>query len=58
MNDLLDPRQIIRIESVHRGFLYQHLYTGDACHLQAAMAFKRFKNNVFLHDRNAPSFIP
>src|SRR5882762_1599848 len=26
MFDPLDPRQIARIESVHRGFLYQHLY--------------------------------
>lgn len=26
MNNLLDPRQLARIESVHRGFLYQHLY--------------------------------
>jgi hypothetical protein len=24
--DSLDPRQLVRIESVHRGFLYQHLY--------------------------------
>lgn len=24
--DPLDPRQVARIESVHRGFLYQHLY--------------------------------
>lgn len=27
MFDPLDPRQVARIESVHRGFLYQHLYT-------------------------------
>lgn len=26
MIDALDPRQIVRIESVHRGYLYQHLY--------------------------------
>jgi hypothetical protein len=26
MFDPLDPRQVARIESVHRGFLYQHLY--------------------------------
>lgn len=26
MIESLDPRQIVRIESVHRGFLYQHLY--------------------------------
>jgi len=24
---ILDPTQLVRIESVHRGFLYQHLYT-------------------------------
>lgn len=24
---LLDPAQLVRIEAVHRGFLYQHLYT-------------------------------
>jgi hypothetical protein len=24
---ILDPNQLVRIESVHRGFLYQHLYT-------------------------------
>jgi hypothetical protein len=24
---ILDPSQLVRIESVHRGFLYQHLYT-------------------------------
>lgn len=23
---LLDPTQLVRIEGVHRGFLYQHLY--------------------------------
>ena len=30
MFEPLDPRQITRIEAVHRGFLYQHLY-GAAC---------------------------
>ena len=30
----LDPRQLIRIEAVHRGFLYQHLYAA-ACLLSA-----------------------
>lgn len=25
--DVLDPAQLVRIEAVHRGFLYQHLYT-------------------------------
>jgi hypothetical protein len=34
---VLDPRQLIRIESVHRGFLYQHLYAA-ACLLSAATA--------------------
>ncbi|MBP2428893.1 hypothetical protein AB7M49_003965 [Bradyrhizobium elkanii] len=24
--NVLDPRQLVRIEAVHRGFLYQHLY--------------------------------
>lgn len=26
MSDVLDPRQLRRIQNVHRGFLYQHLY--------------------------------
>lgn len=34
---LLDPRQLIRIEAVHRGFLYQHLYAA-ACLLSANQA--------------------
>lgn len=34
MFEPLDPRQITRIEAVHRGFLYQHLY-GAACLLWA-----------------------
>lgn len=33
----LDPRQLARIEAVHGGFLYQHLYTA-ACLFQAARA--------------------
>ena len=32
----LDPRQLIRIEAVHGGFLYQHLYAA-ACLFQAAI---------------------
>ena len=32
---VLDPRQLARIEAVHRGFLYQHLYT-VGCLLLAA----------------------
>lgn len=28
--DVLDPAQLKRIESLHRGFLYQHLY-GVGC---------------------------
>jgi len=31
---VLDPRQLERIQSVHRGFLYQHLYA-VACLLGA-----------------------
>jgi len=31
---VLDPRQLIRIEAVHRGFLYQHLYVAN-CLLRA-----------------------
>jgi hypothetical protein len=30
---VLDPRQLVRIQSVHKGFLYQHLYAA-ACLLQ------------------------
>jgi hypothetical protein len=33
----LDPKQLKRIESIHRGFLYQHLYTAG-CLLLAAGA--------------------
>lgn len=31
---VIDPRQLVRIESVHRGFLYQHLYAAE-CLLRA-----------------------
>lgn len=31
----LDPAQLVRIEAVHRGFLFQHLYTVQ-CLLSAA----------------------
>lgn len=34
---VLDPRQLVRIEGVHRGFLYQHLY-GVGCLLLAQKA--------------------
>lgn len=34
MHEPLDPRQLKRIEAVHRGFLYQHLYAGG-CLLSA-----------------------
>ena len=34
---VLDPRQLARIEAVHRGFLYQHLYSAAAL-LRAAKA--------------------
>src|SRR3546814_1318068 len=34
---VLDERQLIRIEAVHRGFLYQHLYAA-ACLLLAGKA--------------------
>ncbi|MEM9512010.1 MAG: ATP-binding protein [Cyanobacteria bacterium P01_E01_bin.48] len=33
----LDPRQLVRIEAVHGGFLYQHVYAA-ACLFQAAAA--------------------
>lgn len=33
MLDPLDPRQVARIESVHRGFLYQHLYAAGCLFL-------------------------
>jgi hypothetical protein len=32
---VLDPAQLVRIEAVHRGFLYQHLYAVQ-CLLSAA----------------------
>lgn len=35
--NVLDPRQLMRIEAVHRGFLYQHLYLAN-CLLRAASA--------------------
>lgn len=35
--NVLDPRQLVRIEAVHRGFLYQHLYLAN-CLLRAASA--------------------
>lgn len=34
---VLDPRQLVRIEAVHRGFLYQHLYAAN-CLLRAGKA--------------------
>ena len=34
---VLDPRQLVRIEAVHRGFLYQHLYLAN-CLLRAGSA--------------------
>jgi hypothetical protein len=33
--NVLDPAQLVRIEAVHRGFLFQHLYTAQ-CLLSAA----------------------
>lgn len=35
--NVLDPRQLVRIEAVHRGFLYQHLYLAN-CLLRAGAA--------------------
>ena len=35
--NVLDPHQLIRIEAVHRGFLYQHLYLAN-CLLRAGGA--------------------
>src|SRR4051812_47703881 len=35
--DVLDSRQLVRIEAVHRGFLYQHLYLAN-CLLRAGAA--------------------
>ena len=37
MPTVLDPRQLVRIEAVHRGYLYQHLYA-VACLFLAANA--------------------
>jgi hypothetical protein len=36
--DVLDVTQLIRIEAVHRGFLYQHLYTVGCLLLAQAAA--------------------
>jgi len=36
MPGVLEPRQLVRVEAVHRGFLYQHLY-GAACLLRAGV---------------------
>ncbi|ARJ65035.1 hypothetical protein WV31_04845 [Magnetospirillum sp. ME-1] len=35
--NVLDPRQLVRIEAAHRGFLYQHLYLAN-CLLRAGSA--------------------
>lgn len=35
--NVLDPRQLVRIEALHRGFLYQHLYVAN-CLLRAVAA--------------------
>lgn len=35
--NVFDPRQLVRIEAVHRGFLYQHLYLAN-CLLRAGAA--------------------
>ncbi|MEY9154912.1 SEC-C metal-binding domain-containing protein [Bradyrhizobium japonicum] len=43
----LDPAQLIRIESVHRGFLYQHLYAA-ACLLSCGRA----EGNTILIERD------
>ena len=41
MYDPLDPSQLVRIEAVHRGFLYQHLYAAG-CLLLAGQCGVRF----------------
>lgn len=28
-SNIIDPRQLVRIEAVHRGFLHQHLYLAN-----------------------------
>lgn len=38
--DPLDPRQVARIESVHRGFLYQHLYAAGCLLLAGQRAIR------------------
>ncbi len=40
MFDPLDPRQVARIESVHRGFLYQHLYAAGCLLLAGQRAIR------------------
>ena len=40
MFDPLDPRQVARIESVHRGFLYQHLYAAGCLLLASQRAIR------------------
>ncbi|WP_246696330.1 SEC-C metal-binding domain-containing protein [Mesorhizobium sp. SARCC-RB16n] len=37
---VLDPAQLVRIEAVHRGFLFQHLYTVQCLLSAAALAAK------------------
>ena len=43
----LDPAQLVRIESVHRGFLYQHLYA-TACLLTCG----RQQGNITIVERD------
>jgi len=38
LSDVLDVAQLVRIESVHRGFLYQHLYAVGCLLLAQAAA--------------------
>lgn len=38
---VLDPRQLVRIENVHRGFLYQHLYASQCLLLAGESATLR-----------------
>lgn len=38
---MLDPAQLVRIEAVHRGFLFQHLYTVQCLLSAAALSMER-----------------
>ena len=41
--NILDPAQLVRIEAVHRGFLFQHLYTVQCLLSAAALSVQSVK---------------